>query len=544
MSTLLQLLTDHVWEILIGVILAIIQLYYFSKTKRRIKSLAGIFPWNTYSRTNTPLKEEESVLIIDPPTNVSHEYANIIGGVNDYLKSSNGSADYEILRSTVEKDLEVMDDDIGSQINVPLYIGLMGTFLGVGYGLIRMVGSKTINEENITYFMGGVVIAMFISLLGLLLTVINNAGNYKIGKKSCDQRKNAFLKFLQIELWPSSSKGMAEVVNTFRNNIDNFNTKFAANVQLFDEKLSGNIQALAGSVTLIATNISTITKNTESNHEILKELRSGHFTELIKTNLQFTKTIGDFLPQIEGMVQKIQGLNDAMDKSMQVARTVDGVMNRLKGFEEGLNKLGNNLDSAEYMGSDLLLKVNKQLAELDQRFTLLKQYSQTTSGQIEALLAEEKKEVEKLCQKIRLELQNALDFNLKGLPFDKLHLLESIDKSMLSTLSSLESLEELPFQKLALLEPINNSLSDSRAELRDIKNLKERAVNVYPEYRKEGVNENGYNNGSRNGNGHGRSHKIKSRRRHKSNDHSPGRWSAMGTRVSNWFYSLTKKRGE
>jgi len=450
MNHLLEFISKFGIETMVGSGILLIQVIFFRKTKQKIKRLESIFPLNDFSRKNTQLisGEDPEILLIKIPTNAGKQYADIITSVNNYLKSNKGTADFDILKSMVENDMEVAYDDINAQINVPLYIGLMGTFLGVVLGLVRIVINKTIDETNILFFIAGVLIAMTVSLIGLLLTVISNAGYYKKSKKIGEQRKNAFLKFLQTELWPSSSKGLAEAVNTFKNNIDNFNSQFGANIKLFDDKLSEQIGSLTNSVGLIAANINAINENTKSNYNFLKELKSGNFQQLVDANLKFAEVTAQITPRLIEFSQNQQQLNDSIEKSVQMAASLTSVMDRIKRFEEGVNNLGDRIDNADYMGSDLLHKVNLQLDDLDKRFNLLKQHSQTTSGHIEALLQEEKQKIEDLCKKIITELQLALQFNLNGNPFKKLELLESIDKS----------------------------LQDTRSEVTNIKNIKEKSV--------------------------------------------------------------------
>ena len=67
---------------------------------------------------------------------------------------------------------------------------------------------------------------MVASFFGLLLTVISNSGKFKTAKASCDERKNEFYNFLQVELLPHLSNSLYDALDRLKANINDFNEKF------------------------------------------------------------------------------------------------------------------------------------------------------------------------------------------------------------------------------------------------------------------------------------------------------------------------------
>src|ERR1700759_3283542 len=59
------------------------------------------------------------------------EFNNVIVSSNAYLSKNQGSADYNILKDICERYIDRLDNSIGNLINVPLYLGLAGTFAGI-----------------------------------------------------------------------------------------------------------------------------------------------------------------------------------------------------------------------------------------------------------------------------------------------------------------------------------------------------------------------------------------------------------------------------
>ena len=208
------------FEILLIGLLVISQVYVFFYVLRKIKSYKQFFPssfkeirikkflitkdllsdpdqFDKYldslsneSQTSEELENEEDVelLVIPNSTRTNHpHFTEVIKSTNAYLcKNKGASADFGILKDTCERHLEKVDNEIGNLINVPLYIGLGGTFVGVIFGLREIdfstttVGTTTtISSDSIAQLLNGVIAAMIASLVGLAFTVINSALVYK-----------------------------------------------------------------------------------------------------------------------------------------------------------------------------------------------------------------------------------------------------------------------------------------------------------------------------------------------------------------------------
>jgi hypothetical protein len=83
--------------------------------------------------------EQVELLVIPNKTKAHHShFAEVIKSTNAYLcKNKGASADFGILKDTCERHLDKVDNEIGNLINVPLYIGLAGTFCRYHHRLVR-----------------------------------------------------------------------------------------------------------------------------------------------------------------------------------------------------------------------------------------------------------------------------------------------------------------------------------------------------------------------------------------------------------------------
>ncbi|MBD3410568.1 MAG: hypothetical protein GF419_10245, partial [Ignavibacteriales bacterium] len=203
--------------VVIGVIV-VLQFAFFIYAYARSTELAELFPDfadrlraplgvatrrvdpTTGETTKLPPRAPESeqgrsveLLDVRSSSNISDRFRKIVNVTNDYLKSVVGlPADFEIVRDVADRVSDTLEDSASSAVSTPLYLGLMGTFLGVIIGLVNITAHGTIDDESINAFLGGVFIAMTASLFGLLLTTINNNFVFRRAKTQCDERKNDY----------------------------------------------------------------------------------------------------------------------------------------------------------------------------------------------------------------------------------------------------------------------------------------------------------------------------------------------------------------
>ena len=127
-----------------------------------------------------PLLEIEEI----PNYESDNEVRNtIIASINNYLDRNNSStSDFQLIKDIVDRNCDAADDEIQTQIPVPLYCGLMGTMLGIIVGILYLWlsgdldallgGNATVGNgaEGIKALLGGVALAMISSIVGIALT--------------------------------------------------------------------------------------------------------------------------------------------------------------------------------------------------------------------------------------------------------------------------------------------------------------------------------------------------------------------------------------
>lgn len=426
-------------EYLVLSLVLILQFYFFLKSKNAIKELMLFFPVKAFGDDSLELTDvngQNNVMLLKAYGNNSKSFISVIDSVNKYLLKNKGVTDFNIIKSIIERKLDSLEDDGTSNISLPLYIGLMGTFIGITIGLANIAFNPTIanftstNPIPINDLLGGVVLAMVGSFAGLLFTVINTSHYLKRAKFITQSKKNLFYDFLQVELLPHLQNGLFDALDRLALNINDFNKRFQNNIQLFDSKFAVNISSLNDSVSSLSSNMSAIIDNTNSQQMFLQEIKAIGYNKMAEANIRVFSMLNDSLPTLTTFIDKQKELNESVNSASLVVNTIQNIMNRVRTFEESINNLGTSLTTKEFMGNETLKRIDTNLKYLDQQYELLKQHSVDSSGKIEDFFTGETKRIGNLTDTIKREVQEALSINIADNPFQKLLLLESVDTQL------------------------------------------------------------------------------------------------------------------
>lgn len=283
--------------------------------------------------------EQVELLVIPNSTKANHtHFSEVIRSTNAYLcKNKGASADFSILKDTCERHLEKVDNEIGNLINVPLYIGLAGTFVGIIIGLMGIdfsattVGTTTtISSSSIGQLLNGVIAAMFASLVGLAFTVINSALVYKPAAYKNDTDKNQYYDFLQRELLPFLNIGVSKSLGSFKDVLNHFIKKFGENMN--DYKDSGQL----------------LNDNLEKQQTVLEEINKLNLTRTSNKIAEVFVGLKESSEHLEKFQAYQKGLNGYVDKTDKVTQDMNVVIGQFKDFNMNLKAISNHtLDTIE-----------------------------------------------------------------------------------------------------------------------------------------------------------------------------------------------------
>lgn len=325
---------DYVIIVCLVIVLVCVQFKVFLNNCKLIKEVENLFPLsNTLFVLQNSLKDNaliddiyetggnvESIKVskivsADLDKN-SSEFRKILDSINNYLQKNKGAvSDFMLIKDIVERNCDSKEEEITIQTPIPLYIGLMGTMLGIiiGIGRIAIMGggfSAFIDnpQQAIGELMGGVAIAMLASLTGILLTTISSWKS-KTSKNKLEADKNGFYSWIQAELLPVLSGNMANTLQLLQQNLTSFNLSFSSNIGRMENALKEMSGSFADQLKIL---------------ELLKNLDIKRMTTANVSILQqFEKSTANFqqlatyLSQTSDYLQAVRQLNNKVGEYME-----------------------------------------------------------------------------------------------------------------------------------------------------------------------------------------------------------------------------------
>lgn len=423
MSSFFQYLATDPW-ITVAVV-AVIQLAFFIFTINKLEELGKFFPsrrWKTKS-------EDETITLIKEPEE-SKGAQELINEINEYIRKTNGAVEYSVIKDKTERRIDSMYEYATSKLSFPTYLGLMGTFLGVYIGLKCFSGGLDTSNDNITDVMiknliGGIIVSMVTSLVGLILMTISNIMASNIQKK-VDAQKDEFLGFLQMEVIPALSSNISSSLNRLRGTISKFEPSFRAVIGEFKDAFSEctdmfkgtfaeNVEVLTKAVTEMGSNMTLINENIQKQDQILNTLRQQ---EMISTLDKFVTAANSFdsvtvsIQKLENvkesiiastntLTEKQESYNQSLEVPTKLLGQINAILDRITTFENSINALGENIAKTQLLGNTQINMIEEQLNALKTKHSLIYRYQDTQVEELDKIYQEQSKAVKDLSDAFR-----------------------------------------------------------------------------------------------------------------------------------------------
>jgi len=427
---------DNIHYAIIGsfiIIIIVLQLYYFVNNLKQISYLKNIFPENN-DRLGLIIDDTESSVEGISAQHESPILRVIIESINIYLNNNKGGVnDFHLMKDIVDRNCDAKDEEIHTQIPVPLYLGLVGTMVGIliGIGYLVFTGGLKIllssgdgaTTAGIETLLGGVALAMISSIIGIVLTT-GGALITKNAKATSERNKNTFLSWIQAELLPTLSSDILQALEKMAQNLTKFNRTFSSNTKELKETLSivsNSYQDL--SEILTAINKMKITSIAAANIQVYDKLKNctdeiGYFSTYLHSVNEYisnVRALNEKLDANEVRTKAIEDMGIFFKDEIQQVQLRKGFMSQAVGtvdsvLQQALSKLVENTDAhlQQYTKSSVVQNQTFSSAIVEQQETFLNaliNLKQTFKDLLEEnnlTLKEKSKEIERIVS----ELQN------------------------------------------------------------------------------------------------------------------------------------------
>ena len=396
-------------------------LWAFIPTLRKLDKFKGFFS----NSENWKVEEKESGYAIHVE-NSSEDLTELVGEINEYLEKNEGTTDFGIIKDKVENRLEALHEDATSKISFPTYLGLMGTFFGVWIGLQSFkigVDKAGVSDEIVSALIGGVIVSMVTSLIGLVLMMWGNAKAGDVLKK-VEGDKNKFFDFIQVRLMPVLGTSMVSALNKLHRTINTFEPAFKGVIGEFKDAFSEctetlrgtfgeKVQLLTSAVETMGKNMSLINENVKLQEQLLRTMQQR---ETLKTLESFVVAADKFDAVTTSIAKLSEVKEDLADSSVKLVEAqtkfigqmsvpervfekINAILNRIVTFEESLNALGESIAQTQLLGNSQMNLIQEQITAIQKKTDLAVSYQELADDELKAVYEAQKKAIKQLNEK-------------------------------------------------------------------------------------------------------------------------------------------------
>lgn len=396
---------------------AAIQFWFFFRTRRKLNELSLFFPSKKWETSG----DEEHLTLIAVPEE-SKNAQELVSEINDYITKTNGAVEYAVIKDKTERRIDSLYEFATSKISFPTHLGLMGTFFGVYIGLECFnaglgQGDGGITDQMIKELIGGIIVSMWTSLIGLVLMTISNIHASKV-QKNVDAQRDEFFKFLQMSVIPTLGTNVSSSLNRLRSTIGNFEPSFRAVIEefktafrdctdMFKGTFAENAEVLTKSVAEMGSNMTLINENIQKQDQLLDTLRQR---EVVVTLDKFVSAANSFdsvttsiqkleeakeriIASTNTLAEKQESYNQSLEIPTRLLQQVNAILDRVTTFEKSINALGVNIEQTQLLGNTQINAIEEQLNALKTKHNLIYRYQDTEVEELDKIYKEQSEAV-------------------------------------------------------------------------------------------------------------------------------------------------------
>ena len=400
------------------------QIRYYLEVRHYRNIFNNFFSKKEKYGTYETVVKDESITQLKPVGADGSDLNKLIAEINHYVAKTKGTTDFAVIQNKVERKLNMRYDQAVAKLAFPTYLGLMGTFAGVFIGISMFIvgfnGAGDITDESIKNLLFGVLVSMSTSLIGLFLTTINNALAGE-SRKNVEEEKNDFYDFVQTELMPSLDVSMVLAITRLHETVDRFEpafdrvisrfqTTFDNCTRAFGDSFETNVRAVADAVDTMGSNMKRINENISLQQKLLATLKSkdlikgmdkyieaaDHFVGITKSLDKFEEARRMMLAATQEAINLQNSYSEALKIPREVAVRCNQILDRIKKFEENVNRVGGSLDNRQILGNDIIETIREQINQIRKKDKVAMKYFETADGKLDNLFEEQTKLIEQL----------------------------------------------------------------------------------------------------------------------------------------------------
>lgn len=410
-----QFLDTYPWVTVVA--FATIQLSFFFSTHIKLNEMRRFFPSKKWETNGN---EEHLTLIAEPED--SKKAQELVSEINGYITKTNGAVEYAVIKDKTERRIDSLYNFATSKISFPTYLGLMGTFFGVYIGLKCFnaglgQGDGGITDQMVKELIGGIIVSMVTSLVGLVLMTISNIHASNV-QKMVDAQKDEFFEFLQVSVIPTLGTNVSSSLNELKSTIGKFEPSFRAVIEefkdafrectnMFKGSFAENAEVLTNAVAEMGSNMALINENIQKQDQLLSTLRQREMVvtldkfvtaansfDSVTTSIQKLEEVKErIILTTNTLAEKQESYNQSLEVPARLLQQVNSILDRVTTFEQSINALGVNIAQTQLLGNTQINDIEEQLEALKTKHRLVYRYQDTEVEELNKIYKEQSKAV-------------------------------------------------------------------------------------------------------------------------------------------------------
>ena len=359
-------------------------------------------------------------LIAEPED--SKKAQELVSEINGYITKTNGAVEYAVIKDKTERRIDSLYNFATSKISFPTYLGLMGTFFGVYIGLKCFnaglgQGDGGITDQMVKELIGGIIVSMVTSLVGLVLMTISNIHASNV-QKMVDAQKDEFFEFLQVSVIPTLGTNVSSSLNELKSTIGKFEPSFRAVIEefkdafrectnMFKGSFAENAEVLTNAVAEMGSNMALINENIQKQDQLLSTLRQREMVvtldkfvtaansfDSVTTSIQKLEEVKErIILTTNTLAEKQESYNQSLEVPARLLQQVNSILDRVTTFEQSINALGVNIAQTQLLGNTQINDIEEQLEALKTKHRLVYRYQDTEVEELNKIYKEQSKAV-------------------------------------------------------------------------------------------------------------------------------------------------------
>lgn len=485
----MSFLVTIVISVVVSLIFIGFQIRFFNETTKYRTLFENFFkkrePYSTFSKK----VGEESIPQLTEVGESNSDLNNLIMEINHYIEKTKGTTDFSVIQNKVERKLSMRYDQSTARLSFPTYLGLMGTFLGVFMGIFMFLlgfdNAGNISDNSIKNLLIGVLVSMATSLVGLLLTTINN-GLSGGARKKIEEDKNEFYDFVQTELMPSIDVSMVTAITKLHETVDKFEPAFDRVInrfqntfdrctKAFGEDFERHVNAVSGAVQVMGQNMDKINKNIKLQEMLLSTLKSdeiiqgldkyieaaNRFTNITRSLDKFEEARRMMLAAAQEAIVIQNKYNDSLRVPREIAIKVNAILDRMTKFEQSIQDVGESLTNRDVLGNQVIEAIQRQVQGISKKGKIADKFLEMADGKLEDLFRRQTEVLQQMNDRYKQALEghiNGFEVMIKS----QTEQLEAQHEEFIKALTEKFNVEDIreEFTNLRKLEIIENKLSE------------------------------------------------------------------------------------